>query len=58
MSLGPDFAKVKSGNYVIDATGDELLVDLLSEEIAIISFDSIRSITITKLDNEENRYDF
>lgn len=58
ISLGPDFAKVKSGNYVIDATGDELLVDLLSEEIAIISFDSIRSITITKLDSEENRYDF
>ena len=58
LALGPDFAKVKSGNYVIDASGDELLIDLLSEEIAIISFDSIYSVTITKLDNEENHYEF
>jgi hypothetical protein len=57
LTLGPDLAKVKSGNYVIEATGDELLIDLLSEEIAIISFDSIHSITIAKLDNEVNRYD-
>ncbi|WP_210469023.1 hypothetical protein [Sporosarcina sp. 6E9] len=57
VTLGPDFAKVKSGNYVIEATGDELLIDLLSEEIAIISFDSIHSVTIAKLDNEVNRYD-
>ncbi len=58
LALGPDFVKVKSGNYVVDASGDELLIDLLSEEVAIISFDSIHSVTINKLDNEENHYDF
>ncbi|WP_172369289.1 hypothetical protein [Sporosarcina jiandibaonis] len=57
VTLGPDFAKVKSGDYIIEAAGDELVIDLLSEEVALLSFDSIHSITITKLDSEENRYD-
>ena len=43
LALGPDFVKVKSGNYIIEASGEELLIDLLSEEVAIISFDSIQS---------------
>ena len=44
VTLGPNVVKVKSGNYLVEATGDELLIDLLSEEIMIISFDEIHDI--------------
>ena len=58
VTLGPDFVKVKSGNYMVEATGDELLIDLLSEEIIIISFDEIHAITISRLNSEETHYEF
>lgn len=58
VTLGPDTAKIKSGPYLIEASGEELLVDLLSEEVAIFSFDSISKITITKNEKVDTAYDF
>lgn len=56
VTLGPDFATIKSGDYTIETSGEELTVDLLSEEMAVFSFDSIRKITIVLLDKEETPY--
>lgn len=56
LSLGPDFATVKSGNYKIGATGDDLRVEVLSEEVAVFSFSSIRNMTVTTIKQEEKTY--
>ena len=56
VTLGPDFATIKSGEYTIETSGEELTVDLLSEEMAVFSFDSIKKITIVRLKNEETPY--
>lgn len=54
--LGPDFATIKSGNYTIETSGEELVVDMLAEEVAVFSFDSISKMTITRLKNEATPY--
>ena len=54
VTLGPDYAKIKSGDYIIEASGEELIVDILSEEVAVFSFDSITKLTITRSDNRGN----
>lgn len=47
VTLGPDFAIIKSGDYVIEASGEELLVEKLAEEVAVFSFDSITKMEIS-----------
>lgn len=56
VTLGPDFATIKCGEYTIETTGEELVVDLLSEEMAVFSFDSITKLTIVQLKNEDISY--
>lgn len=56
LKLGPDFATIKSGGYKIKTTGDDLLVDVLSEEVAVFSFTSITNLTITLDAHEEKTY--
>ena len=56
VTLGPDFAIIKSGERTIETSGEGLTVDLLSEEMAVFSFDSIEKITIARLKKEETRY--
>lgn len=56
LSLGPDFATLKSGNYKIGATGKDLRVDVLSEEVAVFSFSAITNMTVTTIKQEEKTY--
>ncbi|MFS0575264.1 hypothetical protein AB1K83_06510 [Sporosarcina sp. 179-K 3D1 HS] len=42
--LGPDSATVQSGDYVITVEGEEMTVDVLSEEVALFTFTLIRSV--------------
>ncbi len=46
LKLGPDFAVIKCGQYRIEATGEELTVETLSEEVAIFTFTSITALEI------------
>lgn len=57
VTLGPDYAQIKSGDYAIEASGEELIIDLLAEEVAVFSFDTIEKITITRVGNKEAFYD-
>lgn len=47
LKLGPDFAMIRSGDYVIEASGEELTVETLSEEVAVFSFAAITAMKIT-----------
>lgn len=46
LKLGPDFAVVKCGNYRIEAAGEELTVETLSEEVAVFTFSTIIALEI------------
>lgn len=46
VTLGPDFAIIRSGDYVIETAGEALIVEKLSEEVAVFSFDSITKMEI------------
>ena len=56
VTLGPDFATIKSGGYTIETTGEELIVNMLSEKMATFSFDSITKLTITQSKKEGSPY--
>lgn len=55
LKLGPDFAIIKSGDYIIEASGEDLTVDTLSEEVAIISFREITALSL-KLDEQQGTF--
>lgn len=57
LKLGPDYAAIRSGDHVIEATGGELIVETLSEEIAVFSFESISSMTIKEIKDGQDAYD-
>ena len=57
VTLGPDFAIIKSGDYRIEASGDELIVEKLAEEVAVFSFDSIMKMEITPSNSEDSPYE-
>lgn len=42
--LGPDSATIQSGDYVITVEGEDMTVDVLSEEVALFTFTVIRSV--------------
>ena len=44
LKLGPDFAIVKCGDYRIEASGEDLIVETLSEEVAVFAFTSITTL--------------
>lgn len=56
VTLGPDFAIIKSGDYIIGASGEELIVEKLSEEVAVFSFSLITKVEITASNSEEVPY--
>ena len=56
LTLGPDFATIKSSGYKIEASGEGLMVDVLSEEVAIFTFSSITTMTIMMYGHEEETY--
>lgn len=53
VTLGPDFAIVKSYDYVIEVSGDQLTVEKLAEELAVFSFDSIKRLSLIESDAKE-----
>ncbi|KXH87404.1 hypothetical protein [Sporosarcina sp. HYO08] len=55
LKLGPDFAIIKSGDYIIEASGEDLTVDTLSEEVAVFSFREITAISL-KLDEQQGSF--
>ncbi|GEN84346.1 hypothetical protein SLU01_26580 [Sporosarcina luteola] len=57
LKLGPDYAAIRSGDHVIEATGEELIVETLSEEIAVFSFESISHMTIKEIRDGQDAYD-
>ncbi len=53
VKLGPDYASIKNMQYVINVRGNDLLVDILSEEVAVLRFSSITSLSILLADEDE-----
>lgn len=47
LNLGPNFASIKCHDYIVEAKGEDLIVDKLLEELAIFSFSSILKMEIT-----------
>jgi hypothetical protein len=56
LKLGPDFATIKSGNYTIEASGEDLTVDSLSEEVAVFAFTAITKLNITPHEDDGTPY--
>lgn len=57
LKLGPDYAVIRSGDHVIEATGEGLIVETLSEEMAVFSFETITSVNIKEMKNGQDSYD-
>lgn len=57
LKLGPDFAIISSGEYRIEASGSDLTVETLSEEVAVFTFTSITSMNVTMGADRESAYD-
>ncbi|MFD1203871.1 MULTISPECIES: hypothetical protein [Sporosarcina] len=47
--IGPDYAVIRSGDYILEVLGDELIIETLSEEVAILSFEVLRNFTINEV---------
>lgn len=52
LTLGPNLAIVKSGEYVVEVSGEDLFVEKLAEEFAVFSFNKIEQLTV----KEETTY--
>ncbi|WP_252502911.1 hypothetical protein [Sporosarcina sp. Marseille-Q4943] len=57
LKLGPDYAVIRSGDHVIEATGEDLIVETLSEEMAVFSFETLTMVTVKELKNGQDAYD-
>ncbi|WP_432358537.1 hypothetical protein [Sporosarcina sp. UB5] len=57
MKLGPDYAVIRSGDHVIEASGEDLIVETLSEEIAVFSFETLKNVNIKEMTNGQDAYD-
>lgn len=56
LKLGPDFAVIKSGDYKIEASGKDLIVETLSEEVAVFSFTAMTMLHVTSAEEDEEKY--
>ena len=56
VTLGPDFVVIKSANYVLEVSGEELIVEKLAEEVAVFSFDLITELKMSQACGEEAPY--
>lgn len=56
LKLGPDFAAIKNGNYTIEVTGNDLIIDLLSEEVAVFTFTAITKLIIITQEEDGTPY--
>ncbi len=56
LKLGPDFAMIKSGDYRIEASGENLIVETLSEEVAVFSFTVMTMLHVTSVAEDEVQY--
>lgn len=54
LKLGPDYAVIRCDDHVIEATGDELIVETLSEEMAVFSFDTLKAVTVKEMKDGQN----
>ena len=57
LKLGPNYAVIRCEDHVIEATGEELIVETLSEELAVFSFETITSVAIKEMKNGQDAYD-
>ena len=57
LTLGPDHASIKTGEYIIEAIGEDLTVDTLSEEVAVFTFTSITKMTVEMADDRNAAYE-
>lgn len=57
MKLGPDYVVIRSGDHIIEATGEDLIVETLSEEMAVFSFETVTTVNITEMKNGQGAYD-
>ncbi|MBE1553713.1 hypothetical protein [Sporosarcina limicola] len=46
LKLGPNSVVIKSGEYIIEAAGEDLIVNTLSDEVAVFTFTSITSLNM------------
>lgn len=57
LKLGPDYAVFRSGNHIIEAVGEDLIVETLSEEMAVLSFEMITSVSVNEIRDGQESYD-
>lgn len=56
LTLGSHSAKIKSGSFVIEVSGEVLIVEKLAEEMAIFSFEQMNRLHVTGNVTEETIY--
>ncbi len=52
LKLGPEYASIKSGDYAVETHGEDLIIDTLSEEVAVLRFSTITSMSVTLLGSD------
>lgn len=56
IKLGADVAIIKSGHYVVEVHGEDLIVEKLAEELAVFTFDKIERFTAVDATDKEDQY--
>jgi hypothetical protein len=57
VKLGPDYVMIRCEDHVIEAAGEELIVETLSEELAVFSFETLTNVTIKEMKDGQGAYD-
>lgn len=56
LALTSNLATVQTSHYMIEVIAEDLTVDALSEEVAVLTFTSMTRMTATMLESKETPY--
>lgn len=57
LTLEPNLAIVKNGQYTVEVMGEELVVEKLGEELAVFSFEKMEKLSVIENKAEGSLYD-
>lgn len=56
LKLGPNFVTIRCEAYMIEVAGENLLVETLSEEVAVFTFEAITAMKLAAVEDEGTFY--
>ncbi len=56
LALSSNLATIQTSHYTIEVMAEDLTVDALSEEVAVLTFSSMTKMTATMLESKETPY--